>query len=99
MECKYDQLSCAGSVDEVVRVTRDFLSTWSVEELSRLPDRCRPAWVASGEDIEFWTDRLQDESESVLLFVEDEHRLDRLTTHFLIASVRLRQLDRAPSNA
>ena len=27
-----------------------------------------------------------------MLFFEDEHKLDRLTTHFLIASVRLRQV-------
>ena len=92
MECKYHELSSAGSVDEILRVTDEYLSTWSTDELSRLPVTCRPDAVKSYEDIEFWADRLKDESEKAILFVDDETRLDRLTTHFLIASVRLRQV-------
>jgi hypothetical protein len=92
MECKYDELSSAGSVKEILRVTDEYLSTWSSEDFARLPATCRPDGVRSYEDIEFWADRLKDESEKAILFVEDEHRLDRLTTHFLIASVRLRQV-------
>lgn len=92
MDCKYDKLSNAGSVDEIVRVTGEYLSSWSHEELECLPATCRPAAVSSYEDIEFWADRLKDESERAVLFIEDENNLDRLTTHFLIASVRLRQV-------
>jgi hypothetical protein len=88
----YKQLSTATSIDEIVRVTRDYLSSWSREELERLPDSCRPAWIRNHEDIEFWADRLAAESEKAVLFLEDERRLDRLTSHFLIASVRIRQL-------
>jgi hypothetical protein len=92
MECKYDELSNAISVDEIVRVTGEYLATWSMDEIASLPATCRPAAVSSYEDIEFWADRLKDESEKAILFIEDEHKLDRLTTHFLIASVRLRQV-------
>lgn len=92
MNCKYDELSTAESVDDIVRVTGEYLSSWSSEDLARLPATCRPGGVKTYEDIEFWADRLKDESERAVLFVEDEHKLDRLTTHFLIASVRLRQV-------
>src|SRR3954470_17169699 len=91
-DCMYEELSNAVSVDEIVRVTDDYLASWSIDELSRLPVTCRPDAVKSYEDIEFWADRLKDESEKAILFVDDETRLDRLTTHFLIASVRLRQV-------
>ncbi len=92
MNCKYDELSTAESVDEIVRVTGEYLSSWSSDELASLPATCRPGGVKTYEDIEFWADRLKVESERAILFVEDEHKLDRLTTHFLIASVRLRQV-------
>ena len=92
MNCKYDELSTAESVEDIVRVTGEYLSTWSSEEFASLPVTCRPGGVKTYEDIEFWADRLKDESERAMLFFEDEHKLDRLTTHFLIASVRLRQV-------
>ena len=92
MECKYAELSRAQSVEDVVRVTCDFLAGWSRDELERLPDTCRPAWVRGPLDIELWADRLADEARHAMLVLEDERRLDRLTSHFLIASVRIRQL-------
>lgn len=92
MNCKYDELSTAESVEDIVRVTGEYLSSWSSEDLASLPVTCRPGGVKTYEDIEFWADRLKDESERAVLFFEDEHKLDRLTTHFLIASVRLRQV-------
>jgi len=91
MHCKYDELSRAATVDEVVRVTREFLSTWSGDELGRLPDACRPGRVHGPHDIEHWADRLLDPSPRAL-FLEDEVKLDRMASHFLIASVRMRQL-------
>src|SRR6476619_789378 len=92
MESMFEELSRAGSVAEVVSVTRDYLASWSREELERLPDSCRPAWVHCPQDIETWADRLLGESTRAILFMDDERKLDRLTSHFLIASVRLRQL-------
>ena len=96
MECKYDALSAARSVEEVVSLTRDYLTSWSREELERLPDSCRPGRVSTSGDIEYWADRLADESEKALLFLDDERKLDRMTNHFLIASVRIRQLAPVP---
>ena len=99
MDCKYDELGRARSVAEVVEVTRDYLASWSREELERLPDRCRPAWLKGPQDIELWADRLLEEGQSTPMFIDDERKLDRLTSHVLIASVRLRQLAVSPQKA
>ena len=48
--------------------------------------------MQSPQDIERWADQLIDQSGKAALFMEDERKLDRLTSHFLIASVRIRQL-------
>ena len=92
MDIKHQELSKATSAAEIVRVTSEFLATWTRDELERLPDSCRPGWVKTAADIESWADRLADESVKAVLFLDDERKLDRLTSHFLIASVRLRQL-------
>jgi hypothetical protein len=92
MECKYQELSRAASVAEVIELTREYLASWSRDELERLPDACRPAWVRGVRDIEAWADRLVDQWGKAAMFMEDERKLDTLTSHFLIASVRIRQL-------
>ncbi len=99
MDCMYEELFCATSVDEVLHATRQHLSSWSSEELGRIPDSCRPGWVKNAADVEFWADRLTDESAKAQLMIEDERKLDRLTSHFLIASVRIRQLGGARPSA
>lgn len=92
---RYSALSMACSVEEVVRVTRDYLASWSREEFMRLPDGCRPAPVRDPQDIEHWADRLAGQAARVDLFAEDEGRLDKLASHFLIASVRISALRRS----
>ena len=95
MEPKYQELSNAKSAAEIVDVTRAYLASWSAEELERLPDACRPGRVKSPEDIEMWADLLSSQSVKTPLFLDDERKLDRMASHFLIASVRLRQLNKA----
>lgn len=97
MECKYQALSAARTIDEIVRVTSEYLQSWTGDELERLPDSCRPGWVRTWQDIEYWCDKLVGESEKVFLYLDDERKLDRMTSHFLIASVRMRQLGSAPA--
>lgn len=97
MDCKYNALSSASSIEEVVSVTAEYLESWTTQELDRLPDSCRPGWVRTFHDIEFWADRLVLEGDKAILYIEDERKLDRLTSHFLIASVRLRQLGFSPT--
>lgn len=92
LDCKYTELSKALSVDEILAVTRTYLSEWSRDELAGLPANCRPGRVKNRNDIEFWADRLFDASRTEMLVIENEARLYCLTHHFLIASVRIRQL-------
>lgn len=92
MDCRYTELSKARSVDEILAVTRDYLSGWSRDDLAGLPDHCRPGRVKDRDDIELWADRLLNATHTEMLIIENESRLDRLTNHFLIASVRIRQL-------
>ncbi len=99
MDSKYNALSAAASIEEVVNVTSQYLESWSSQELDRLPDSCRPGWVRTHHDIEFWADRLVLEGDKAILYLDDERKLDRMTSHFLIASVRLRQLGFSPSMA
>jgi hypothetical protein len=91
---RYAELSKATTVDEIVSVTRAYLAACAPEALERLPGSCRPGRVADIHDVEEWADRLVSESKRAMLFMEDERTLDRLTSHFLIASVRIRQLSR-----
>lgn len=91
---RYSELSKATTIDEVVSVTRDYLAGCTREDLERLPATCRPGRVLDSSDIEEWADRLASESQHAMLVMEDERTLDRLTSHFLIASVRIRQLSR-----
>jgi hypothetical protein len=87
-------LSNALTIDEVVSVTRAYLEGCTREDLERLPASCRPGRVVDSNDIELWADRLAIESREAMLVMADERTLDRLTSHFLIASVRIRQLAR-----
>lgn len=91
---RYNELSKARTIDEVVNVTRAYLAACTREDLERLPASCRPARVQDSNDIEEWADRLASESKRAMLVMQDERTLDRLTTHFLIASVRIRELSR-----
>ena len=92
MNNQFEALREARTIDDLVRATSNYLKTWSREELERLPASCRPGWVRTGHDIEYWADRLFTESSRAALVSDDERRLDRMTNHFLIASVRLRQI-------
>ena len=38
----FDQLVAAGTAEDVVRVAREYLATWTPSEISALPPDCRP---------------------------------------------------------
>jgi hypothetical protein len=95
MNLQYEALKHARTLEELLRAISDYLKSWTREELERLPDSCRPGWVRTSQDIEFWADKLFAESAKAALFTDDERKLDRMTNHFMIASVRLRQIAEA----
>ncbi|HSJ98307.1 MAG TPA: hypothetical protein VLC53_14620 [Myxococcota bacterium] len=88
-----DELARAGTLDDVLRATNDYLSRWTPQELGSLPMGCRPGRVRSRHDIEQWADRLLAACRITPLIDEDARTLDRMTSHFLMASVKIRRLD------
>ena len=80
------------SVEDVVKLTRDYVATLTPELLAQLPERCRPLRVKAEDDIEYWTFRLSaahgDKRANSAL-------LHNLFMHFLHASLRVAQIHRA----
>jgi hypothetical protein len=89
------RLSTARSVDEVVEATADFLASFPREEFGRLVPGLDSLQVRDAADIEAWADRLQHDALLAARLAEDDAKVERLLSHFLIASVRLRQVDAA----
>ena len=46
------QLDRATTLDQIVAIARDYLATWTPEEIARLPRACRPGRLREPEDIE-----------------------------------------------
>jgi len=85
MERTYLELSAASTVAEVVRLTRRCMR----QSRSALPPECRKtARVRGPQDIETWADRLNEASRRSRPLADEETDLDRLASHFLIASLR-----------
>ena len=86
------ELEGAQQISEVIRITRDYLATLTLEELSSLSERSRPGRIRDASDIDFWNVRLADECRSSWGTPEDHHVLYELANYFLSASVRLSRL-------
>lgn len=80
------------TVEEVVRLAREFVATLTPEQLARLPERCRPLRVKAEDDIEYWAYKL---SGVALEERHDPELLQDLCMHFLHASMRIAQIHRA----
>jgi hypothetical protein len=81
-------VDAAQSEKDLVVAVRDYLATWQPDELSQLPESCRPGRITSGEDIADMAFRL---SQVRLGFEGAQDRremLDRMTGFFLHASER-----------
>ena len=80
------------TVEEVVKLTRDYVATLTPEQLALLPERCRPLRVKAEDDLEYWTFKLSavhaDERAQPAM-------LHDLFMHFLHASLRITQIHRA----
>jgi hypothetical protein len=61
MNTWHTRLSGARSVDEVVWAARDFLASWSYEDMAAVPSACRPTRIKGVDDIAFWRSQLVEE--------------------------------------
>ena len=91
----FQQLDTARNPAEVVAVTRDYVATWSPEELARLPRTCRPGRLRTPEDIEELHACAVDAYRSTRASGYELTALQLITSFLVRASIRLAQL-RAP---
>jgi hypothetical protein len=85
----HQRLHSASSVDQVLELTRDFLSTWTPTEIARIPVECRPPLVLDPDDIAFCALALV---RSQCLDPQGTPELRRMAAFFGTASERISQL-------
>jgi hypothetical protein len=95
----YRQIDNAKSVLEVLAIARDYIATWSPQELARLPDRCRPGKIRDEEDIESLHSQLVEEYRDTRASGDQLSSLQQLTSFLARASIRIAELRDGASKA
>ena len=88
----FRKIDDARNAAEVIAVARDYLATWTPQELALLPPRCRPGRFKTEADVEALHATLVDEYRDSVAQGEALSTLQRLTSFVVRASVRLAQL-------
>ena len=88
----YMQLDRAKTANEVVGVARDFLATWSPEDLALLPESCRPGRLRDEEDVEALHATLVEAYRQSRATGKELDALQRLTSFVVRASIRISEL-------
>jgi hypothetical protein len=86
------QIDDATSVAQVVSIARDFLATWTPQELARLPTRCRPGRIRDEGDIADLHSNLVDEYRATRATGDELTALQLLTSYLVRVSVRIAEL-------
>ena len=92
MSSLFQQIDAAKSSFEVVTITRDYLATWTPDELALLPEQCRPGRIRDEQDIDQLHVRLVEEYGRSRPSDETLAALQRITSFIVRASVRIAQL-------
>ena len=88
----FQQLDRAQGAASVVEIARDYLATWTPEEIARLPRDCRPGRVRSASDLEDLHSCAVDAYRSTRATGDELTALQLLTSFLVRANVRLAQL-------
>ena len=80
---------------EVLRTARDFLATFSSQDLARLPEGACPRQLADEEDIRDWSRRLTDEYWRQRALGGELATTQEMWSFFLRASIQLARIDAA----
>jgi hypothetical protein len=88
----FQQLDKATSPAEVVAVARDYLATWTPEEIGRLPRACRPGRMRVAEDIEEMHSCAVDAYRTTRASGDELTSLQLITSFLVRASLRLAKL-------
>lgn len=91
-ECWTTCLNAATSADEIVRLSREYLSTWSETERARLPGNCIPPPMRSMNDVSDYAYTLAQEQLAFDGPYVGRMLLDRMASFFTFASSRLANL-------
>ena len=94
----FQQLDKAQDTATVLEISRDYLATWTPEELARLPRGCRPGRVRTSSDLEDLHACAVDAYRMTRASGEELKALQLLTSFLVRASVRLAQLKSAESD-
>ena len=88
------QVSTAGSVGEVLAVTKSYLSTWPERQLTQLPAGCHPPELASPDDITRYALALVLAGVQAPSKPSSEIALTCMSTFFIDAATRVTHLKR-----
>jgi hypothetical protein len=88
----FQQMDRAQDTGEVVGIARDYLSTWTPEELARLPRGCRPGRIREPSDIEYLHSCAVDAYRATRASGDELKALQLLTSFLVRASIRIAQL-------
>ena len=94
----YRLLDSAKSSLEVVAITRDYLATWTPEEISLLPHNVRPGKLRDESDVEELHSLLVGAYRDSTATGPQLNALQRITSFMVRATIRLSELtNRTPS--
>ena len=88
----YRLLEGARNSLEVVAIARDYLATWTPDEIALLPATVRPGKLRDERDVEELHSALVDEYRTTLATGAPLDALQRLTTFMVRATIRIAEL-------
>jgi hypothetical protein len=92
-------LDAARTEQDLVKIVREYVATWSPEELGRLPAPCRPGKITDGEDVSDFAFCLARAHLSFSGALADRLLMERLMGFFTHASARLAALQASASHS
>jgi hypothetical protein len=92
MSSSHRQIDNAKTPAEVAAVVRDYLATWSPEELARLPEAVRPGRIRDEEDVDTLHGNLVEEYRTTRASGAELAALQLITSVLVRATIRIAQL-------
>ena len=93
----YRLLDSARSSLEVVAITRDYMATWTPDEIARLPAAVRPGRMRDERDVEDLHARLVEEYRQTRATGAALESLQKMTSFMVRASIRVAELADEPT--
>jgi hypothetical protein len=95
----YRLLENAKNSLEVVAVARDYLATWTPDELARLPAAVRPGKLRGERDVEELHSALVEEYRGTIATGPTLEALQRLTSFIVRATIRISEVSEPKASA